>query len=197
MIFAIQKDGRLTESSINFLKSNGIDFGVKDHPRHDHIHKGENTFVFLKYNDIVPAVLNNIVDFGIVGSDTIDEMEDSRLKCFHLELAKCKIVLAVNNKSGYNKTSDLNGKTIVSKFPNISKKYLNDNKVTANIHQVHGSCEVFTHIHFADAIIDIIETGTSLVSYDMKIIDQISEVEAVLVCRSNEDAKQLFPSLLL
>lgn len=181
MKFAIQKNGRLTQPSIDFLSGYGYNIGQRDHPRHDFINSGSDTFVFLKYADILPAVTNKIVDFGIIGFDTVEDSDKLVVKYEHLGIAWCKVVLAVKRNSQYHKVEDLNGKIIASKFPLITKKYLDRAGIKASVYLVNGSCEVFSHLNYADGIIDIVETGTSLASYNMKPIDKILDIDAILI----------------
>ncbi len=198
MIIAIQKEGRLMQPSIDFIEKNESSNKIKkDDPRLDYAHYGKDLITFLKYSDILPAVVNGIVDCGIIGSDVLIESsaEWDGLKSTNLRFAKCKLTLAVKDNSQIKSVRGLQGKQIATKFPLITKLFLDKNSVVSKIYKVQGSCEVFSYLEFADAIVDIVETGESLRAYHMKPIEYIMDIEATLIYKDKDKVQKLLNSI--
>ncbi len=195
---AIQKDGRLTQPSLDFIAKNEVDNNLsKENSRLDYIHYGKNTIIFLKYGDILPAVVNDIVDCGIIGSDILIESsaEWDGLKSSSLHFAKCRLALAVKDNSQIKNICDLQNKQIATKFPLTTKLYLDKNNVISKIYKVQGSCEVFSYLNFTDAIVDIVETGKSLKAYNMKVLEYLMNIEAILIYKDENKIRKLLSNV--
>ena len=130
---------------------------------------------------------SSVVDFGIIGSDTlVEESEMSKgLGRTNLHFGNCRIVIVTDKASGAKNLVDLNNKIIATEFPNITTNYLKKIGIDANLYRIHGSAEVFPYLGYAQAIVTIAETGNSLKANGLSILDALLEVSAVLVYKEH------------
>ncbi len=178
---AIQKKGRLHNSSINLIKETGIKVINGSEKLISSAANFPIEFLYLRDDDIPMYVNNGIADIGIVGENEILEKRVKLKVIEKLGFAKCRMSLAVPKKSNYIDLSFFSNKRIATSYPNILKKYLKENNIKAKIHKISGSVEIAPGIGSADAIFDIVSTGSTLISNGLKEVDIIRQSEAVLV----------------
>jgi ATP phosphoribosyltransferase len=178
---AIQKSGRLSEKTIELLKSCGIKF-VSETSR---LTTGTFNFpmeiLFLRDDDIPGYVADGVADLGILGMNEIDEQSKSVDIIKNLGFSKCRLSIAVPNTFQYSSAKDLEGKRIATSYPGILSKFLQSKGVKADIHQISGSVEIAPTIGLADVICDIVSTGGTLLSNGLKEVEKIYESEAALI----------------
>jgi len=196
LLFAIPKKGRLSEKSISLLERIGINFRKRE--RHD-IALCSNmdiAIIFLPAMDISLYVGQGRVDLGITGEDVVKETGQSGNVDIQLKLGfgKCKLSLAVPEKSSI-KVDELNNKSIVTSFPNLTLSYFAQRKIKVNIKEVSGSVEIACAMGAADAITDLVETGDTIREAGLKIIEEIFPSEAVLISRKGSEYKDLIEIL--
>jgi ATP phosphoribosyltransferase len=177
---AIQKSGRLYEDSISLLKECGIDLrNVKDRLKTE----GDNFPIevfFLRDDDIPQYVEDGVADIGIVGENVLNE------KCREVEVVeklgfgKCRLSLAINKNEEYV-ANFLQGKRIATSYPVLLKKYLEENNITAEIHEISGSVEIAPGIGLAEVICDLVSSGSTLFMNGLKEVETVLESQAVLV----------------
>lgn len=177
---AIQKKGRLSEKSLELFKQCGIKFSSKGS-----LKMYSNNFpielLLLRDDDIPEYVENGVADLGIVGQNEVYEKSDNVNELKELGFGKCRISLAVRNKFDYNTVQDLDGLEIATSYPIILQKYLDEQGVKAKIHEISGSVEIAPSIGLADAVCDIVSTGSTLLMNGLKEVEAFMNSQAVLI----------------
>lgn len=177
---AVQKTGRLNEDSIQILKDCGISIdNGKDQLRALSRNFPLEVF-YLRNGDIPQYLRDGVVDIAIIGENVlIEKGEDLRI-AERLGFSKCKVSLAVPNSVKYKSVKDFEGKRIATSYPNTVKNYLEKNGVTADLHIINGSVEIAPNIGLADAICDIVSSGSTLFKNNLKEVEVMLTSEAVL-----------------
>jgi len=188
---AIQKSGRLNEDSIKILKEAGIEFNNGlNKLKADAINFPLEVF-FLRDDDIPQYVEDGVADIGIVGENVLEEKSKKVKIQNKLGFGKCRLSIAIEKNQKYKGVLDLKGKRIATSYPTILAKYLKKNKITAEIHEISGSVEIAPSIGLADAICDLVSSGSTLFANGLKEAEVIFKSEAVLISNSKLDkAKQ-------
>lgn len=182
---AIQKSGRLHDESLKILK----DCGISINNGRDQLKVDAANFpleiYYLRNGDIPQYLRDGIADLAIVGENLLHEKGEDLLIQKRLGFSKCKVSLAVPKQSEFKNVKDLEGKQIATSYPNTLQKYLDKHKVNANIHIITGSVEIAPNIGLADAICDIVSSGSTLFKNNLKESDVIFKSEAVLASSPN------------
>ncbi|TAE30132.1 MAG: ATP phosphoribosyltransferase [Candidatus Kapaibacterium sp.] len=192
---AIQKSGRLTDESLELMQECGIDFSKSGGKLKAAAYNFPLEFLFLRDDDIPEYIADGVADIGIVGENVIAE-ENGKLSApieivERLGFSRCRLSLAVARGVEYGSVQSLQGKRIATSFPNILQKFLQENGVNAEIHEISGSVEIAPSIGLADAICDIVSSGSTLLSNGLVEVETIFRSEAVLLGRPNlSPAKQ-------
>jgi len=178
---AIQRSGRLSEPSIELLKKCDINF-------QDGLGKlrslAENfplEIFSLRDNDIPQYVEDGVADIGIVGENIIAESGCNIEMVAKLGFGRCRLSLAVPKAFPYSATKDLDGLRIATTYPAILKNYLNGRSVKADIHNISGSVEIAPSIGLADAVCDLVGSGSTLFSNGLVEVETVMTSEAVLI----------------
>jgi ATP phosphoribosyltransferase len=195
---AIQKSGRLSEKSLELLEEAGISLPNGSRNLVSQAQNFPLETLFLRDDDIPEYVQDAVADVGIVGENVVIE-KGSRLDIVEmLGFARCRLSLAIPKDCEYAGHEFFNGKRIATSFPNILQEYLSTHQITAGIHEISGSVEIATGIGLADAIFDIVSTGSTLVSNGLKEVETVIHSEAVLVAHKNlsDDKRAILDKLL-
>jgi len=182
---AIQTKGRLNEDSMSLINEAGIGLSVG---RRKLISTAKNfpmDALFLRDDDIPQTVADSVADIGIVGENEMAEKEENVVIAKRLGFSKCRLSLAIPKSVSYKGTDYFNGKKIATSYPVILKKYLDKNNIDAEIHVITGSVEIAPGIGLADAIFDIVSSGSTLISNRLKEVEVVMESEAVLIANPN------------
>lgn len=178
---AIQKSGRLNQESLSLLKSCGISI---DNGK-DQLKAAARNFpmevFYLRNGDIPQYLRDGVVDLAILGSNTLVEKGRDLKIVEPLGFSKCRVSIAIPKEIPFNNISDLNGKKIATSYPNTVKEFLDDHKLQADLHIINGSVEIAPNIGLADAICDIVSSGSTLFKNNLKEAVKILDSEAVLV----------------
>jgi len=187
---AIQKTGRLHADSMELLNHCGIE--VKN--GHNQLMSVAQDFplevYFLRDDDIPQYVQDGVADIGIVGENIVYE------KCKEVEMVetlgfgKCRLSIAVPRNEEYN-SGFLKGKRIATSYPFLCSQYLKKNGIDAEIHEISGSVEIAPGIGLADAICDLVSSGSTLLINGLKEVETVLESEAVLIKKTSLDTEQL------
>jgi len=175
---AIQKSGRLNEDSLQLLKECGvsIDNGV------DKLKASASNFplevFYLRNSDIPQYLIDGVVDIAIIGENTIIEKHPSLEVIEYLGFSKCRLSIATPKGLNYKSIKELNGKRIATSYPNTLKQFLTTNNVNAEIHEISGSVEIAPNIGLADAICDLVSSGSTLFKNGLEEQDIILKSEA-------------------
>ncbi|WP_298238284.1 ATP phosphoribosyltransferase [uncultured Algibacter sp.] len=177
---AVQKSGRLNEDSMRLLKDIGISIdNGKDQLKASA--KGFPVEVFYLRNGDIPQYLKDgVVDAAIIGENVLIEKGEGINIVEKLGFSSCRVCIAVPKDQKYDTIKDLEGKRIATSYPNTVQLFLDKNNVNANLHIINGSVEIAPNIGLADAICDIVSSGSTLFKNNLKEVDTILKSEAVL-----------------
>ena len=182
---AVQSKGRLYDETMKLLDEAGIKLenakrillvSAKDFPVE---------VLFLRDDDIPESVANGVADVGIVGENEYVEKGSDTDVIRRLGFSRCRLSLAIPKDEDYSGLEWFNGKTIATSYPGILSRFLSDNKLNAEIHVITGSVEIAPGIGLADAIFDIVSSGSTLVSNRLKEVEVVMRSEALLLGNKN------------
>ena len=182
---AIQKSGRLNQDSLRLLKDCGISIDNGKDQLKAAVRNFPMEVFFLRNGDIPQYMRDGVVDLAILGENLLAEKGSDLSIIEKLGFSKCRVSIAVPKGVSFSEISDLEGKQIATSYPNTVKSFLAKNKVKAGIHIINGSVEIAPNIGLADAICDIISSGSTLFKNNLKEVIQIATSEAVLVQAPN------------
>lgn len=194
---AVQKSGRLLEDSQKLLKECGIKINNgKDQLKADAYNFPAEIF-FLRNADIPQYIEDGVADIAILGENTVIEKEKSLDLVLPLGFSKCRLSLALPKGQPYSGIKDLEGKKIATSYPNSLRKYLAQKGIQADIHEISGSVEIAPNIGLADAICDLVSSGSTLFKNGLEEKEVLLKSEAWLVARKNlpHNTKQIFEKL--
>ena len=178
---AVQKSGRLNEDSLKLLKAIGISI---DNGK-DQLKASARNFplevFFLRNGDIPQYLRDGVVDIAIIGENLIIEKGNNIDVVEKLGFSKCRVSIAVPKTSEAKSLADLAGKKIATSYPKTVEKFLAKAGVEANLHIINGSVEIAPNIGLADAVCDIVSSGSTLFKNNLKEIEVLVKSEAVLV----------------
>jgi ATP phosphoribosyltransferase len=196
---AIQKSGRLYEDSIKLLKECGIQLNNGNKQLKTVAENFPLEVYFLRDDDIPQYVYDGVADIGIVGENVLLEKSKDIELVYRLGFGKCKLSIAVPKSMQYKSIDDLKGLKIATTYSNILQKYLNEKNSDAEIHEISGSVEIAPGIGLADAICDLVSSGSTLFTNGLKEVEVILKSEAVLAANKNltEENKNILERLLL
>lgn len=195
---AVQSKGRLYDETMMLLEEAGI-----------RLNRGKRILLlsakgfpvevlFLRDDDIPQSVANGVADVGIVGENEYVEKGQQARLVKRLGFSKCRLSLAIPKDEDYEGVQWFEGKTIATSYPEILKDYLAKNGVKSNLHVISGSVEIAPGIGLADAIFDIVSSGSTLVSNQLKEVEVIMQSEALLIASNDlsEEKQTILDELL-
>lgn len=187
---AVQKSGRLHEDSIQLLNDCGI--SVKN--GQGHLRTVADNFplevYFLRDDDIPQYVEDNVAHIGIVGENVLYEKDREVNIVERLGFGKCRLSIAVKKTDQYNNVQFLQDKKIATSYPVLTQKFLDEHKIGAEIHEISGSVELAPGIGLADAVCDLVSSGSTLFMNGLQEVQTILKSEAVLVCSKELEEQQ-------
>ncbi len=195
---AIQKSGRLSEDSIKLLKDCGIELrNVKDRLRTESDNFPIEIF-FLRDDDIPQYVEDGVADIGFVGENVLYEKNKKVDIVEKLGFGKCRLSIGIHKSDEYNDVQYLQGKKIATSYPVLVNKFLQDNNVNCEIHEISGSVEIAPGIGLSDAIADLVSSGSTLFMNGLKEVETILNSQAVLIKNNqlSDDKVRLLNKLL-
>ena len=195
---AIQKSGRLSEDSLKLIRECGISFITSSLKLKTESTNFPLEILYLRDDDIPGYVADGVADIGIVGQNVLVEEGKQALTVEKLGFSKCRLSLAVPKSDRYESVQDLNGKNIATSYPNLLQAYLNEQGVQAHIHTISGSVEIAPSIGLAEAICDIVSSGSTLISNGLKEVERVFKSEAVLIANDSlsEEKRRILDKLL-
>ncbi len=187
---AIQKSGRLNEDSLKILKECGISI---DNGK-DQLKASSRNFplevFYLRNGDIPQYLKDGVIDCAIIGENLLVEKGQGIESVEKLGFSKCRVSLAVPKTTEYGGIEDLNGKKIASSYPETVRQFLEKNQIQADIHKISGSVEIAPNIGLADAIVDIVSSGSTLFKNNLKEVEVLLKSEAVLAVSPSIDEER-------
>ncbi len=187
---AVQAKGRLHEETMTMLEESSIklDLGKRK------LLVASKSFpvevLFLRDDDIPQAVATGIADVGIVGENEFAERGEDAAIIKRLDFSKCRLSLAIPKDVNYPGVEWFNGKRIATSYPNILRQFLDKNNVKADIHVITGSVEIAPSIDLADCIFDIVSSGGTLVTNNLKEVEVAMYSEALMIGNKNLSAEK-------
>ena len=178
---AVQKSGRLSEKSIQLLQECNIKLTNGNRKLISVSSNFPIEILYLRDDDIPQYINDGVADIGIVGENEMLEKNYPLNIYQRLGFAKCRMSLAIPKSENYDSLSYFQNKKIATSYPFILKSYLEKNNINAEIHQISGSVEISPSIGLADAIFDIVSSGSTLISNGLKEVEQVIESEAVMI----------------
>ena len=195
---AIQKSGRLSEDSLKLIRECGISFITSSLKLKTESTNFPLEILYLRDDDIPGYVADGVADIGIVGENVLVEEGKQALTVEKLGFSKCRLSLAIPKSDHYESVQDLNGKNIATSYPNLLQAYLQEQGVQAHIHTISGSVEIAPSIGLAEAICDIVSSGSTLISNGLKEVERVFKSEAVLIANGSlsEEKRGILDKLL-
>lgn len=195
---ALQKSGRLYNDSVSILKECGIELQNGMNKLLNEAVNFPLQILFLRDDDIPQYVQDAVADIGIVGENIIFETNKNVEIIDKLGFGKCRLSIAVPRNEEYKNVSFLQEKKIATSYPVLLQKFLDENKIKAEIHEISGSVEITTGVGLADAICDLVSSGSTLFSNGLKETEVILNSEAALISNKylSADKKIILDKLL-
>jgi ATP phosphoribosyltransferase len=195
---AIQKSGRLSEKSLQLFKDCGIKIANSDRKLKTAAANFPLEILFLRDDDIPQYVEQGVADIGILGENEVWE-KDKQVKVIkQLGFAQCKLSLAIPKDEQYEGLHYFENKKIATSYPKILQGFFDKKNIAVTVEEIGGSVEIATGIGLADAIFDIVSTGSTLLMNGLREVEVLFRSEAVLIANSNlESEKQAILEQLL
>ena len=188
---AVQSKGRLYDETMFLLQEAGINIGVSKRTLLAQATDFPVEVLFLRDDDIPGSVADGVADLGIVGENEYVERHSKAQIVKRLGFSRCRLSLAVPKSADYTGLEWFNGKKIATSYPGILSTFLQQKGIRADIHVITGSVEIAPGIGLANAIFDIVSSGSTLVSNNLKEVETVMKSEALLIaCPQLDSAKQ-------
>lgn len=187
---AIQKSGRLHEQSMALLRECGISI---DNGGDQLVAQSSNfplEVLYLRNADIPQYVEDSVADVAIVGSNMLEECPTANVRLLGLGFSRCRLSIAVPRQTDFPGIGWLQGRRIATSYPNSLRKFLAANDIQADIHRISGSVEIAPGIGLADAVCDLVSSGSTLLKNGLKEVYTLLRSEAVLVANPEIEAEK-------
>lgn len=178
---AIQKEGRLTEETLEFLRKSGLEFESYKQRLFSVCRNFPLEILYVRDDDIPDYVASGTVDLGILGQNILNEERPKVKKLLNLRYGFCSLMVAVPKDSAIKALIDLKGKTIATSFPESTKKFFKEKDILIEVVRISGSVEITPSLGIAQAVVDLTSTGSTLALNDLRLLTKIYDSEAVLV----------------
>lgn len=197
---AIQKEGRLTEETLEFLRQSGLEFESSKQRLFSSCRNFPLEILYLRDNDIPKYVQEGIVDVGIIGQNLLYEKRPQVRKLLNLRFGFCSLVVSVPSDLPIKKVEDLKNVRIATSYPISTKKFFKEKNIPVELVEISGSAEISPALGVARAIVDLTSTGSTLLLNELRVIEKIYDSEAVFIASKNilsRTKKTLLDKLLL
>lgn len=188
---AVQSKGRLNEDTMALLAEAGIKVSTSKRTLLASARNFPVEVLFLRDDDIPQTVADGVADVGVVGLNELREREADARVVKNLGFGGCRLSIALPKEQAYGGVQDLEGRKIATSYPVILRNFLKEQGVHAEIHVITGSVEISTGIGLADAIFDIVSSGSTLVSNNLREVETVLQSEAVLIANKSLSAEKL------
>lgn len=189
---AIQKSGRLSEKSLELLKECGIKLHNEDRKLRSLSINFPLEILYLRDDDIPQYVEQGVADIGMVGLNEVIEQQKNVNILKNLGFAQCRLSLAIPKDELYTGIHYFENKKIATSYPNILQKFFNENHINVEIETIGGSVELAPSIGLAQAIFDIVSTGSTLIMNGLKEVHCVMKSEAVLIGKNHLTNEKLY-----
>ena len=191
---AIQKEGRLTDETLEFLRKSGLEFESYKQRLMSVCRNFPLEILFVRDNDIANYVASGVVDIGSLGQNILNEKRPKVKKLLDLRFGFCSLVIAVPKESTIQSVAELNGKKVATSNPESTRRFFKERNLKVEIIAISGSVEITPILGMAEAITDLSSTGSTLALNDLRILSEIYDSESVLITNSKikSDGKKWF-----
>jgi len=195
---AVQAKGRLYEDTMSLFEESDIKLSSVKRTLLVQSPNFPIEVLFLRDDDIPQSVALGVADVGVVGENEVEEREEDVEVVKRLGFSKCRLSLAIPKDEAYTGLSWFRGKKIATSYPGILKRFMKQQGIDSDVHVITGSVEIAPGIGLADAIFDIVSSGSTLVSNRLKEVEVIMKSEALLIGNKQmtEDKKEILDQLL-
>ncbi|TWU58473.1 ATP phosphoribosyltransferase [Rubripirellula tenax] len=177
----IPSKGRLSEVASELLEAAGLSFRRQSRGLFARVSGLPIDIIFLRTDDIPTLCNEGAIDMGITGSDLVEEAACDVKTRMKLGVGRCRLAICVPDDSDYRSAADLDKKRIATSFPTVTRTYLAAHSATAHLVALSGSVEVMIQLGVADAIVDLVETGSTLAANRLRVLEDIGHYETVLI----------------
>lgn len=195
---AVQSKGRLYEDTMNLLTEADIKVSSSKRTLLVQSSNFPIEILYLRDDDIPQSVATGVADIGIVGENEFVEKGEKADILLRLGFSKCRLSLAIPKEHDYQGIQWFDGKKIATSYPNILRSFLESKGIKADIHEITGSVEISPGIGLADGIFDIVSSGSTLVSNNLREVETVMKSEALLIGypQMDEDKRQILQDML-
>lgn len=187
--------GRLSDVAGALLTQAGLSFRRQSRGLFARVSGLPIDLIFLRTDDIPTLCAEGAIDMGITGSDLVEESNVETEVRMRLGVGRCRLAICVPDDAPLESAADLDKKRIATSFPNVTRQYLAQHSAEAHLVSLSGSVEVMIQLGVADAIVDLVETGSTLAANRLRILEEIDSYETVLIqnnrCRDTETADRV------
>lgn len=191
----IPSKGRLSELASDLLGQAGLKFRRQNRGLFAKVSGLPIEMIFLRTDDIPTLCAEGAIDMGITGSDLVEESGAAAATRMRLGVGGCRLAICIPDDSEIRSANELDGKRVATSFPSITKAYLGQHGALAHLVALSGSVEIMIQLGVADAIVDLVETGSTLAANRLRILEEIGSYETVLIqndrCRDSEMADRV------
>jgi ATP phosphoribosyltransferase len=181
----VPSKGRLADLATELLQEAGLNFRRQSRSLFARVRDMPVDVTFLRTDDIPVLCAEGAIDMGITGSDLVAEAAVDVTTRMGLGVGKCRLAICVPEDSLVKSPSDLDGSRLATSFPNVTRGYLKEHGADAHMVRLAGSVEIMIALGVADAIVDLVETGSTLAANQLRILDDIDRYETVLIQNNN------------
>lgn len=178
---AIQKQGRLTDETLEFLRKSGLEFESYKQRLFSSCRNFPLEILYVRDDDIPDYVASGTVDLGILGQNILNEERPKVKKLLNLRYGFCSLIVAVPKESAVQKVADLKDKIIATSYPNSTKNFFKKNDISVEVVKISGSVEITPALGVAQAIVDLTSSGSTLALNDLRALTKVYDSEAVLI----------------
>ncbi len=195
---AVQSKGRLYDDTMNLLSEADIKVSASKRTLLVSASNFPLEVLYLRDDDIPQSVASGVADIGVVGENELVERGEQVDIISRLGFSKCRLSLAIPKEVDYQGLAWFNGKKIATSYPHILRKFMHEHGISADIHVITGSVEISPGIGLADAIFDIVSSGSTLVSNNLREVEVVMQSEALLIGTKNlpDDKRELLEQVL-
>lgn len=187
----VPSKGRLSELAGDLLNQAGLSFRRQDRSLFARVREMPIDVTFLRTDDIPVLCAEGAIDMGITGSDLVAESGVDVLERMALGVGKCRLAFCVPEDSPITSPAQLNGCRVATTFPEITRKYLRQHKTDVHLVELSGSVEIMITLGVADAIVDLVETGSTLAANRLRVLDNIGHYETILIQHGDSEHRAI------
>ncbi len=178
---AIQKQGRLTDETLEFLRKAGLEFESYKQRLFSSCRNFPLEILYVRDDDIPDYVASGTVDLGILGQNILNEERPKVKKLLNLRYGFCSLIIAIPKESTIKDIKELKNKKVATSYPESTKKFFQKNNIPVEIVNISGSVEITPALGVSQAIVDLTSTGSTLALNDLRVLTKVYDSEAVLI----------------